>query len=202
MRRLHVTIVLIGALVLVGSLVVATSILPGGTPDNGTAAAPTGQSATPTATGVETTPAGPPTVQVLGHDDGAAVTNPFGDREWTETDIYVHVGGDQPNQNEPVAVLVLNNGSEQTLPVHARHRPSNTTLFDRSPTFATAEALVFVFHEPSTYAVEVTADNGTETVALQRSDFDCNERTMGVAAEPGGTTVSQSVSTMLGCETV
>lgn len=199
MRRLHATVVVIGALVLVGSMVVAISLLGGGVPDNGTAAAP----ATPTATDIDTdsTPARPPTVRVLDHADGESVMNPFRDRAWSATNSYVHVGTDGPGQTEPVTVLVVNNGSERSLPVRVSHPPSNTALYDRAPTVSSSEALVFVFHEPSGYAVAVATGPERATVDLQNGDFDCNERTVGVAVEPNGTTATQRVSTLLGCGT-
>jgi hypothetical protein len=152
-------------------------------------------------TGVATT-GEPPAVRILSGADGESVANLFRDQGWSRTDIYVHVGGDGPERTEPVVVLVLNNGSERSIPVRARHPPSNTTLYDRAPAFAASEALVFVFHEPSSYAVEVGAGEESARVDLRRDDFDCNERTLGVAVQADGRIVSQSLSTMLGCGTL
>lgn len=198
MRRLHVTIVLLGGLVLLGAVVIATSFVPAAAPDDGTAADPAGGTAVPTQDSERTER--PPTVRIL-DTDGQAVMNPFVDRNWTETASYVHVGRDEPNAEEPVAVLVLNDGAERPLSVVARHLPTNTTLYDGTPTLAPAEALVFVFHEPSAYSVDVAADTERGLVTLEREEFDCNERTIGVAVDRDGTTERGQTATMLGCET-
>jgi len=199
MRRLHVTIVLLGGLIMLGSLVVATSLLSGAAaPNNTTAAASMGNvSDTPTERAVATER--PPTVRVFGEDDRETL-DPFEEQRWTSTASYVHVGLEDVTETMPVAVLVVNNGSSRSLPIAVRHRPSDTTLYDDRPRLAAGEGLLFIFHEPSAYTVEVTTDSGPTRVGVQPSDFDCNERTLGVAVEPDGSTAQEMTATMSYCE--
>lgn len=197
MRRLHVTIVLLGGLIMVGSLVIATSLLSGAV-SNDTTAAATVDNASDAPTETATVGERPPTVQVFGADDRETL-DPFEEHPWTATASYVHVGLGETTEAMPVAVLVLNNGSSRQLPIAVRHRPSNTTLYDDRPRLAGGEGLLFVFHEPSAYTVEVTTGLGPTTVGVQPSDFDCNERTLGVAVEPDGSTAQEMTATMSYC---
>lgn len=196
MHRLHATSVFLGGLMLCGSLVVGASLLSGAAPTgNATVGPERPATATPTA---EAPADGVPTVRVPGPDAKAGL-NPFGERNWSDTGNAVHIGRPSSNGTLPVAVMVFNGGAPRTVSVVTRHRPSETTLYEGRPTVERNEATVFVFHEPSTYDLEVSSENGTSSVAVRPGDFDCDGDAPGLAVESNDTAGDGVTATMLYC---
>ncbi|MFC6974294.1 hypothetical protein ACFQL1_05930 [Halomicroarcula sp. GCM10025709] len=115
------------------------------------------------------------------------------------TDETIHVGASASGGSEAVGFVVENDGPDTSVPLTVVHRPTNETIVDRTISMPTDTAAVIVFHRPAAYRVTVDTAQGTAVYPVERSAFDCNDRSLGVRIEEGGQTAFTSISTSMAC---
>ena len=139
---------------------------------------------------------GPPSVRATADAGGATVLNPFPNASLANTVTYVHVG---ERSDDPVAVAVLNDGATRSVPTTIRHEPSNETVSDRRIRLPQSASAVVLFHTPAEYRVTIRTEKGPSALVIDRTAFDCNDRTLGLVVGPDGNTTELGISTSMDC---
>jgi len=139
---------------------------------------------------------GPPSVRATEDAGGATVLNPFQNGSLANTVTHVHVG---ERSDDPVAVAVLNDGATRSVPTTIRHEPSNETVSDRRIRLPQSASAVVLFHTPAEYRVTIRTEKGPSALVIDRTAFDCNDRTLGLVVEQDGDTTERGISTSMDC---
>jgi hypothetical protein len=148
--------------------------------------------------------ADPPPVRVTDDTSGGVLWPFLNDSATTRTTVHVgHPSDGRPApvgaDPEPVGFVLVNDDRGRSVQLQVVHEPTNATVFDRQATMADGTATTLVFHEPATHRVIIRANGQTSEYPVERDDFDCNEKTIGVRTEAEGQTAYTSVSTSMGC---
>ena len=148
------------------------------TTESTTADATTDTTTDTTTTATSTATAPPEVSEVAPADiDRGVPTGPNMGVTWDSPPFRAFTVGESPENvedNRPHHVWVWN-ATEETRTIDFALATNGETLFEKSTAFESGTALAVVLHEPRKYELTVRAGELEATVAVERSQFDCNE---------------------------
>jgi hypothetical protein len=112
----------------------------------------------------------------------------------------VTVGTERDFEGSVEAVVWNDAPRERSISIELTYLATNETLFRRARIPA-GKAVEFDVRDSGRYALSVTTNRTTRTVALAGDTFDCNDHTFGVRVEPDGNVSSAELATEVACVT-
>jgi hypothetical protein len=118
----------------------------------------------------------------------------------TEPEPFAGVGvGDPEARGDPPHCVWVWNATSDRRQLSVSAATSGAQVFDWTWTFAPASCVGVVLFAPATYEFDVSGDDWTETVSVDRENFDCNASLTDLAVVGRGELERGGVTQEMGC---